>query len=439
MINLFEHLYPYTDFHELNLDWVIKRIIELTNTMNQFEALNTVTFKGVWDITKAYPKWSIVTYNNGAYLSTDIVPAGIDITDSNYWELIYTGDAIIEEIADSYAPTIKSRRVIALADSYGMVTNPGMYEMMQSNAGIDDMIIDSTSGRSFARATNTFLEAIQTIDGNINNQDQITDIIVTGGYNDGQYINGGGSAATVVSKIQTFINYCKAHFKNAKIYIGFLGWTKGTAGISKGVILQALECYKEGAKYGAIYLNNVEYVLRNIRLLDNDTPGGYHPNYDGAVELARCIFQSWITGTCETSITERISANFTPNTAFGTLSQTSLYLYIFLKNGLANMFGPADANINFRSNTGPNYMGSYTADDWVEILEDTNPVFNADDFNGTAIALIRHYPGGVQTDTFYNIQIKYEASKLYFRAPETLTDMRILQIRGLNITTNTEY
>ena len=431
--------YPYTDLHELNLDYILSKIKELNIRIDEFEVLNSVTFRGVWDITLAYPKWSIVTYNNGAYLSTEVVPAGADINDANYWQLIYSGDAIIEEIANSYAPTIKSRRVIALADSYGMVTNPGMYEMMQSNAGIDDMIIDSTSGRSFARASNTFLEAIQTIDGNINNQDQITDIIVTGGYNDGQYINGGGSTATVISKIQTFINYCKAHFKNAKIYIGFLAWTKGTAGIAKGYILGALSAYKEGAKYGAIYLNNVEYVLRNIRLLDNDNPGGYHPNYDGAVELARCIFQSWITGTCESTAVDKIASNYTANAAFGTLASSVVYTYMYLRNGIANIFGNADTDINFRSNVSPDYMGSYTVDDWVEILEDTDPIFNIDDFNGTAIALIRHYPGGVQTDTYYNVQIKYEAGKIYFRAPDTLTNLRILQIRGLNITSNTEY
>ena len=46
--------------------------------------------------------------------------------------------------------------------------------------------------------------------------------------NDGQFLSGGGSATTIVSRIQDFITYCKLHFKNAKIYIGFIAWTKGT-------------------------------------------------------------------------------------------------------------------------------------------------------------------------------------------------------------------
>ena len=430
--------YPYTDLHELNLDYILLKIKELNIRIDEFEVLNSVTFRGVWDITLAYPKWSIVTYNNGAYLSTEVVPAGADINDANYWQLIYSGDAIIEEISNSYAPTIKSRRVIALADSYGMVTNPGMYEMMQNNADIDNMIIDSTSGRSFARSTNTFLEAIQTIDGNINNQDEITDIIVTGGYNDGQYINGGGTTATVIAKIQTFINYCKAHFKNAKIYIGFLAWTKGTAGISKGVILDALECYKQGAKYGAIYLNNVEYVLRNIRLLDNNNPGGYHPNYDGAVELARCIFQSWITGSCETTALDKIGNNYTYNSALN-IQSGSIKLYTQMKNGLVNMFGDSEAAINIRNRNGafaPDYMGNFNTDDWIEILEDTDPIFNSANFNGTAVCLFLYGSNVVESKA---CEVKFENSKLYVRSPLTMTGLQIIQIRGLTIATNSEY
>lgn len=32
--NLFNHEYPYTDFHELNLDWIIKKVHEINETVN---------------------------------------------------------------------------------------------------------------------------------------------------------------------------------------------------------------------------------------------------------------------------------------------------------------------------------------------------------------------------------------------------------------------
>lgn len=33
--NLFNHEYPYTDFHELNLDWVIKKNKEFNDRLDQ--------------------------------------------------------------------------------------------------------------------------------------------------------------------------------------------------------------------------------------------------------------------------------------------------------------------------------------------------------------------------------------------------------------------
>lgn len=30
-MSLFDHKYPYTDFHEMNLDWIISKIVELEN------------------------------------------------------------------------------------------------------------------------------------------------------------------------------------------------------------------------------------------------------------------------------------------------------------------------------------------------------------------------------------------------------------------------
>lgn len=94
----FINQFPYSDFHEMNLDWIIKTIKQLDSKMDTFEALNQVTYKGQWVITEQYTKWSIVTNNNASYLSKDIVPAGIDITNENYW--IYIGIITVDNELD---------------------------------------------------------------------------------------------------------------------------------------------------------------------------------------------------------------------------------------------------------------------------------------------------------------------------------------------------
>ncbi len=41
MINWFEHLYPYTNVHELNLDWIINHFHDFINEINSLEAWRT--------------------------------------------------------------------------------------------------------------------------------------------------------------------------------------------------------------------------------------------------------------------------------------------------------------------------------------------------------------------------------------------------------------
>ena len=81
----FINRYPYSDTHELNLDWVIAECKRLANEMKGFEAINQVTYKGSWDISEQYAPWSIVNTDEYAYLALKAVPAGINIQNSEYW------------------------------------------------------------------------------------------------------------------------------------------------------------------------------------------------------------------------------------------------------------------------------------------------------------------------------------------------------------------
>lgn len=80
--------YPYSDLHELNLDWIIKEVKNLHDQQESFFALNQVKYLGVWDITKQYTAWSVVFYGDIAYMSVKTVPAGIYIDNTDYWMYI---------------------------------------------------------------------------------------------------------------------------------------------------------------------------------------------------------------------------------------------------------------------------------------------------------------------------------------------------------------
>lgn len=90
----FQHEWPYSNFHDLNLDWVINVIRELETKITQFVALNTVKYANPlqWDITKQYETNTVVInpQDGTAYLSVQPVPSGVQITNTDYWTPIFT-------------------------------------------------------------------------------------------------------------------------------------------------------------------------------------------------------------------------------------------------------------------------------------------------------------------------------------------------------------
>lgn len=86
----FLNQFPYSDFHEMNLDWILKEIKKMAESMEEFEAANSVTYEGIWDITKQYPRYSIVLDSQTGYLviAMKTVPSGIAITNTDYWMLV---------------------------------------------------------------------------------------------------------------------------------------------------------------------------------------------------------------------------------------------------------------------------------------------------------------------------------------------------------------
>lgn len=89
-MNSFLNQFPYSDFHEMNLDWIIKQVKALTGEIHGFEAANKVTYEGVWSITNQYTAWSIVLDQNTGYMMIALqpVPVGIAITNTEYWLLV---------------------------------------------------------------------------------------------------------------------------------------------------------------------------------------------------------------------------------------------------------------------------------------------------------------------------------------------------------------
>ena len=80
--------FPYTNFHELNLDWLIKQMVKLKSDMADFVGGHTITYADpiLWSILTYYPAYTIVldSYGN-AYMAVQDTPAGTPLTDTEHW------------------------------------------------------------------------------------------------------------------------------------------------------------------------------------------------------------------------------------------------------------------------------------------------------------------------------------------------------------------
>ena len=90
--------WPYTNFHELNLEWILRRMRDLTTIVENFVALNTIKYADPiqWNITTQYEANTVVVdpQTGTAYISSQPVPAGVGLTNTDYWSVIFTLDVI---------------------------------------------------------------------------------------------------------------------------------------------------------------------------------------------------------------------------------------------------------------------------------------------------------------------------------------------------------
>lgn len=233
---MFWKKYPYTNFHELNLDWILARMMELHEEWDEFTAVNKITNAGAWDITKQYQAWTIVSDNNIGYISLQPVPAGVAISNTEYWGVIADYDILITDLSNRISDlendvtTINTQisnlqanevdRVVVIGDSWvsfdDRIAHPDrtqwLYDRMGANANIHNYAIGGT-GASGMAAQLASAEADSAFDNNT-----VKKIVCVFGVND--YING-VPTADWISYVNGLYNTYIQVFPNAEFTILF--------------------------------------------------------------------------------------------------------------------------------------------------------------------------------------------------------------------------
>lgn len=86
--NLMKHVIPIAYDDSLSYYELVAKVVAV---MNEYIATSTITYADPiqWDITRQYPKNTVViTVNGDGYLSTQAVPVGVDIDNTDYWTKI---------------------------------------------------------------------------------------------------------------------------------------------------------------------------------------------------------------------------------------------------------------------------------------------------------------------------------------------------------------
>lgn len=102
-MGVFEH-FPYTNFHDLNLDWIVQELEKLSGDVRDFISINAIKYANPiqWDITSQYEKNTVVLDKDGnAFLSVQPVPAGVSLDRTEYWTNIGNFSALWESVKNA--------------------------------------------------------------------------------------------------------------------------------------------------------------------------------------------------------------------------------------------------------------------------------------------------------------------------------------------------
>lgn len=113
------HKAPYTNFHDLNLDWIIEVLNEFNTKLTNFVSLATIKYADPiqWDITSQYEANTVVVDSKGnAYLSVKPVPSGVSLDRTEFWTKIGNFDELWADVKKAITPYDEEHSPTAIAD-----------------------------------------------------------------------------------------------------------------------------------------------------------------------------------------------------------------------------------------------------------------------------------------------------------------------------------
>lgn len=113
------HKAPYTNFHDLNLDWIMEVLNEFNTKLTDFISLATIKYANPiqWNITSQYESNTVVVDSTGnAYLSVRPVPSGVSLDRPEFWTKIGNFDELWADVKKAITPNDEGHSPTATAN-----------------------------------------------------------------------------------------------------------------------------------------------------------------------------------------------------------------------------------------------------------------------------------------------------------------------------------
>lgn len=292
-----------------------------------------------WSASMSYEPLTIVTNNGNSYTSKQFVPAGTQLTDTNYWAMTGNFNAQLNSIYNQLINIKKDpfqSKYIVIGDSFANQQNSWVTQL-RSLLGVSaaDFIVSANPGTGFH--SGGYLNALNTLINTISNPQSFDYIIVQGGANDNH-----PSTYQVANEIVQFAQRSKSVFINAMIIVVYTAtnYQKNVYETDGQLRLNTRYQYILGSAMSGIKcLPDAYTVFTDLAyMLGTD---GVHPTSDGNTELANYIFFN-LTGIEVSTIKKQFYRRLTINdeTTNGTATLTYIAQttnnHLWLNTSLSN-------------------------------------------------------------------------------------------------------
>lgn len=269
--------YPSTQMSDLNLDWFLEKFKVISNAVEEMTK--------EWSDIKGTAQ-KIVEDEVKKELASGEISRVVD-------EAVKTGLSTARSYTDRSRRTFDfNGKTICIGDSYGEGYNPdgnvtGWPTLLKGYLGLtDDNFFSNSLGGSGFVSNTTFATLLNQTNNHFKNE-EVTNIIVCGGFNDGSR-----SENEIINAIYNFKKQSNILYPNAQIFVGFIG--SSTNMDSRGNLNLPRAAYCSGCEYNGItYLSGVENALHSDLMFGSD---GVHPNTWGEETIAKAISNALLNG-----------------------------------------------------------------------------------------------------------------------------------------------